>query len=121
MKLQISSSLKDIIESNPLALSTVMLDGNPNVIGVACVKVVSDDQVLISDIYMHQTIEDISHHPRVALVVWNKESGGHKLIGVAQHFNSGEWLDKVKSIPENKNMPVKGAILVTVSQIIQSA
>ena len=25
------------------------------------------------------------------------------------------------AIPENKNMPVKGAILVTVSQIIQSA
>ena len=115
------TAIKKIVEQNPLTVATITPNGNPNVIGVAYVKVVEKDMLLISDVYMHQTIEDIQNNPRVALVVWNKNLTGYKFIGTAKYFNKGIWLQKVKSIPENKDLPVKGAILVTVEKIIPSA
>jgi len=39
----------------------------------------------------------------------------------AQYFNKGEWVDKVKAMPENKDEPAKGAILITPELIIKSA
>ncbi len=38
---EITPEIKKVIEENPLAFATVDYDGNPNVIGVAYVKVVS--------------------------------------------------------------------------------
>ena len=53
------TAIKKLVEQNPLAVATITPNGNPNVIGVAYVKIVEKDMLLISDIYMHQTIEDI--------------------------------------------------------------
>lgn len=49
---KISKNAKKIIEENPVAFATVGNAGRPNVIAVAYVKVVSKNQVLITDICM---------------------------------------------------------------------
>jgi hypothetical protein len=48
-------NIKNLIESNPVAFATITDGDKPSVIGVACVKVVSDNQILITDNYMNQT------------------------------------------------------------------
>jgi len=121
VKVIIDNQLKKLIESEAVAVATVMPNGNPNIIGVACVKVVGEKQILITDNYMNQTVKDIQNNPRVVLAVWNKKWEGYKLIGKAEYFNQGRWLEEVKKIPENKGMPAKGAILVTVNRIIKAA
>jgi len=98
-----------------------MSDGRPNVIGVAYVKVVDGNHLLVTDNYMNQTIKDISNNPNVAIVVWDKEMNGYKLIGKCGYFTTGEWVDRVKALPENKGMPSKRALLITVEKIIKSA
>lgn len=118
--IEIYNEVRDLVEKNPIALATVMSDGRPNVIGVAYVKVVDRNHLLVTDNYMNQTIKDISNNPNVAIVVWDKEMNGYKLIGKCEYLTSGKWVEKVKSLPENKGMPVKGAILVTVDGIIKS-
>ncbi len=45
----INSEIKKLIEENPLSFATVNDNGKPNAIGVACVKVVADNQILITD------------------------------------------------------------------------
>lgn len=116
----IDEEVKKLIESEAVAVATVMPDGNPNIVGVACVKVV-EGKVLITDNYMNQTIKDIKNNQRVALAVWNKKWEGYKLIGKAEYFNQGKWLEMVKKMPENKDMPAKGAILVNVDRVIKAA
>lgn len=111
---------KKHIEKYSLALATVMKDGKPNLIGVAYTKVVGDDLILITDNFMNQTIKDIKSNPNVVLVCWNEDMEGFKFIGTAEYFKSGKWLNFVKSMPENNNLPAKGAVLVTVSKIISS-
>ncbi|MEI7480604.1 MAG: pyridoxamine 5'-phosphate oxidase family protein [bacterium] len=112
--------IKPLLESSPVALGTVMPDGKPNIIGVAFVKVVSDNQVLITDNYMNQTIQDINWNKNVCLLVWDNEMHGQKIVGEAEYYNEGEWLDYVKQLPENKDFSPKGAILVKITKIIKS-
>lgn len=112
--------IKKHIENNPVAFATTTNDNNPNVIGVAFVKVVSDNKILITDNYMNQTIKDILNNPNVCLVVWDKDFVGYKLIGKAQYFTSGEWLASVKKMKENEGVPAKGAVLIEISKIISS-
>ena len=46
---EIDNEIKQMIEENALAFATINPDGKPNVIGVACVKVVSKNQIIITD------------------------------------------------------------------------
>jgi len=39
------------------------------------------------------------------------------LRGTAKYFTSGKWYKIVKEIPENREEPCKGAILVTIKKI----
>ena len=113
--------IKNIIENNPVSLSTVMADNRPNAVGVACVKVVSETEIVITDNYMNQTLKDIITNKNVCLLVWDKEMKGYKIIGQAEYFTDGKWLDTVKGLTDNEGLPAKGAILVTVEKIIPSA
>ena len=108
------------MESNPVAFATITTDNKPNVIGVAFIKVMSEDQILITDNYMNQTIKDISQNKNVCLIVWDSKMHGYKLIGVAKYFTSGKWKNYVKKMEENKGLPTKGAILIKISKIIPS-
>ena len=117
----INEGIKKIIEENALGLATIDNSGNPHNIAVAYVKVVSKNQLLISNNYMQETIENIKKNPNVSLVVWNKEWKenciGYELKGKAEYFTSGKWHDFIKKIPENDGEPCKGAILVTINKI----
>lgn len=116
---EINSKTKKLIEENPLAFATVNDAGNPNVIGVAYVKVVSKNQILITDNYMKQTKENLEKNSNVCLAVWDKEWNGVKLVGNAEYFTSGKWKEFAEKMPENKGLPSKGVILVIVSELIK--
>lgn len=116
--LQIDNNQKDLIENNAMSFATVNSDNTPNVIGVAFVKVVSDNKLLITDNYMSATVENIQKNNQVCLAVWNKDWNGCKILGTAEYFTSGEWKTYVGDMEENKGLSAKGAILITISQII---
>ena len=111
--------IKNLIEKNPLAFATVS-NNKPNVIGVACVKVVDKNKILITDNYMKSTIKNISLNNNVAIVVWDKNLNGYKLIGRAKYYTSGKYFEFVKKMKENRGLPTKGAILINISKIIKS-
>jgi len=119
----IDETLKNLIEENALAIATANKKAEPHCIGVGFVKVVSKNQILITDNYMNTTVKNILENPKISLVVWNKEWKddfvGYKMEGTAEYFKEGKWLDKAKKIPENKGMPCKGTIVVTLNKIVK--
>jgi predicted pyridoxine 5'-phosphate oxidase superfamily flavin-nucleotide-binding protein len=116
--MEISEQQKRMIETLPLGISTINEDGSPNLIVVLEARVISSNEILITDNYMKQTVSNIVKDNRIVLGVWtNKE--GFKFIGRAEYHQSGKWLDYVKSMPENTNEPAKGAILVAIEKIIK--
>lgn len=114
------SKIKTLIENNPVALATITNDNKPNVIGVAFVKVISDSEILITDNYMNQTKKDIIGNNSVCLIVWDSDLKGYKIIGKAEYFTEGKWKESVEKMKENKGLPAKGALLITVEKIIPS-
>jgi hypothetical protein len=70
---------------------------------------------------MNKTPKNIMHNPKIAIVAWNKEweknCTGYEFIGTAQYLTEGKWQKYIKNLDENKNMPTKGAILVTISAV----
>lgn len=67
---------------------------------------------------MKQTEDNLRKNNNVCLAVWDKDWNGYKLVGKAKYFASGKWKKFIEAMSENKGLPAKGAILVTVSKII---
>ena len=114
--MKISEGQKQLIENNPVAIATVGEDNTPNVIAVASVKVV-DDNLIITDNYMVSTVTNIQKNPKVCLAVWDKHWKGCKITGSVEYHSSGDWLDFVKGLDENKGYSAKGALVVKVEQL----
>jgi predicted pyridoxine 5'-phosphate oxidase superfamily flavin-nucleotide-binding protein len=119
--IQINNDLKTLIENNALGFATVGGDGNPHVIAVGCVKVVSDNQILITDDYIVETTKNIRQNPNVALAVWSRNWEenciGYELKGTAEYFTEGKWYDIMKQNLETAGEPQKGAIVITINKI----
>jgi len=113
----ITSDIKKLIENNPIAFATINSLNKPNVIAVVYVKVVSDNQILITDNFMKQTKENLLLNNNVCLAVWDKDWNGYKIFGIAQYFTDGKWKKYVENMPQNKGLPAKGAIVVDISKL----
>ncbi len=103
------------IEENPIALGTSN-NNKPHVSVAAFVKI-KDEKIIVTNNYMKTTIENIKENPLVNLVVWNKDWKGYQIEGSANYFKEGMWLDFIKNIPENKDEPCKGAIIIQINKI----
>ncbi|HPT08397.1 MAG TPA: pyridoxamine 5'-phosphate oxidase family protein [bacterium] len=116
----ISQSLKKFIESNALGLATVNKYGKPHNIAIAYVKVIND-QLIISNAHIKESIKNLEYNNNVSLVIWNpeweKSCIGFELVGKAKYHTVGKWLDYVKELPDNEGYDIKGAIVVKVNKI----
>lgn len=112
--MKINSNLKRLIESNTLCLATSK-NNIPHVIYVAEVKV-KNNKLIVTDNFMKKTVSNILINPKVSLAFLNNESG-IELIGTVKYFNDGVFLDFIKKIEGNKNLPAKGALVISISKI----
>ena len=121
----INEILKTLIENNALGLATIDANNNPHVIAVGCVKVVSENQILITDDYIVETTKNIRQNPNVALAVWSRNweesCVGYELKGTAEYFTEGKWYEILKQNPDTEGEPRKGAIVVTIDKIKELA
>lgn len=116
----ITLGIKKLVENSALGFSTVGKNGEPHSIAVACVKVIGN-KIIITNVHIKESLENIKNNPKVVLVVWNKEwekaCVGFEFRGSAKNYNSGRWFEFVKNMPDNKGYNVKSAIVITVLKI----
>ncbi len=119
--MEINLGIKSMIENNACGLATIGKDGTPHNIAVAYLKVISKNEIIVSDNYLNETIENIKRNPDIALVVWadnwREDCVGYELKGKAEYFTSGKWIEFIKKIPINEGEPCKGAMLITIDKI----
>jgi predicted pyridoxine 5'-phosphate oxidase superfamily flavin-nucleotide-binding protein len=118
---KITAEMKEIAEKTKgFALATVTKDGEPHVIPVGFGKVLSDDELLLVDVFMGRTIENIKANPTVSVSVWDYDSlQGYEFKGKARIETSGKVFDEsvkmVKSmLPQ---LDAKAAVIVKVDSI----
>lgn len=112
--------LKKMLENNAMALATVDAIGNPHVIAMAGVVFVSNNQFLLTDNHLQETLKNINNNPNIAITIWNEDwqtdCVGYKLKGQAEYFTEGKHYQLVKDLPENQGEPCKGVLLITIDQ-----
>lgn len=107
--------IKNKLENSTIAVATISKD-KPHVIFILYPKLI-ENEIIITDNYMKTTIENLKKNSNISLAFYEGEKGW-RIEGVAHYYNSGKWLDFVKSLPENKGLPAKGAIVIKVKKII---
>lgn len=116
----ISPALKKFIEANALGFATVNKRGLPHNIAVAYLKVVND-QIIISNAHIKESIKNLEYNNTVSLVIWNpeweKSCIGFELVGKAKNYTNGKWLEFVKNLPDNKECNISSAIVVNIKKI----
>ena len=120
--LQIPTEIKNLFEKSIVAFATVDKDSKPNCVAIACCKVVTPNQVLITDNFFNKTRINLLKNNQVALSFWEPEDNptgnhGYQLKGIAEYITSGKWKGIVDNDPNNRGLAHKAAVLVTVTEI----
>ena len=122
---KITEEMKDIAaKTKGFALATVGKDGNPHVIPVGFAQMLSEDELLLVDVFMKKTLENIKANPKVAVSVWDMETfKGYEFKGSARIETSGKAFDD--SVKMVKSMfpqfDAKAAVIVKVDSIYDTS
>ncbi|MBU7005839.1 pyridoxamine 5'-phosphate oxidase family protein [Phosphitispora fastidiosa] len=117
----LTDEVKGVIEkSKGWAFATADVNGNPNVVSIAFGKVLSESQVMLIDVFMDKSLENITENPKVAVSVWDMDTlQGYQLKGNARVETNGELFDEgvkmVKSIMPQ--LRAKGVVLIDIEKI----
>lgn len=120
--IKIPQDIKNLLEKSIVAFGTCDKSGKPNVVAVACCKVVTANQVLITDNFFNKTRANLLANDQVSLAFWepvDNSAGnqGFQLKGTAEYLTQGPWKVIVDADPDNEGLAHKGAVLVTISEI----
>lgn len=113
---------KNLIDGNPMHIATVNSQNNPNLSVASDVKVIGENQILISINEMVNTQENVKYNSNVVLTTFDKDWKGLKIHGTAIYYTEGDYYDMCMKnffangeiTPFGASRP-KGAMLVIVT------
>ena len=117
-----TQDMKDIIaKSKPFIVATATRDGKPAGVPVGQVKVLSDDELIVTDLLMNKTRRNIDENPRVAVTGWDVGVRyGYQFKGKARVETSGKLFDRevknMESHPGDYKFTVNAVIIVKVEE-----
>jgi len=118
---KITDEMKEIAgKTKGFALATVTQDGDPHVIPVGFGRILSDDEILLVDVFMRKTLENIRANPKVVVSIWDFENiKGYEFKGNARIETSGSAFDESVKMVKGilPQLDAKGAIIVKVDSI----
>lgn len=107
---------KNLIESNPCHLATVRKNGTPNLAVAADIKLIDDNDILISCNEMVNTPVNITppHPHNIVLTSFNSDWVGVRITGTATFYESGKYFELCNHYFKNDECQPKGAIVIKV-------
>lgn len=100
-------------------------DGVPNVVPVAFKDVSEDGRLLVGDVFLETTLNNVrTNGGRIAVSVYDPETlEGYQIKGVADYVTSGAVVDAFKAAVEKMfdgAATAKGALIITPEKVIVS-
>lgn len=94
----------------------------PNVVPVAFKDVLEDGRLVVGDVFLKTTLDNIKENHRIAISVYDpKTLEGYQIKGKAEYITEGSIVDNFKKIVEqtfNGQATAKGALIITVEKVI---
>jgi len=120
---KLTQDMKDVMEkSKGYAVATCDKDGVPNVVPIHFVKILSDDEIMMADVFMKKTLENIKQNAVMAVSAWDyevKPRKGFQFKGTPRIETSGGIYDMaVKMVKAEKpDLTAKSAVVVKITDI----
>lgn len=93
--MKMSEEIKQMLDENIVYLATSTKKGKPNVVPVGLVHAISDNEVLIGDVWFNKTRKNLEQNPQVAISFTDfKRWDSYQLKGRAKIFSSGEIYER---------------------------
>lgn len=97
--------------------------GEPNVVPVAFKDVTDDDKLLVGDVFLETTLNNIqANDGKIAISVYDaKNLEGYQVKGTAEYVTEGAVVDTFKAMVEkmfNGAATAKGALIITPEKVI---
>ena len=98
-------------------------DGEPNVVPVAFKDVTDDGKLLVGDVFLETTLNNIrSNGGRIAISVYDARNlEGYQIKGTAEYVTEGQIVDTFKAAVEKMlsgAATAKGALVITPDKVI---
>lgn len=111
-----------LLKANMWDLATCT-NGEPNVIPVAFKDVTEDGKLVVGDVFLETTLNNIkANNGRIAISVYDPQNlEGYQIKGVADYVSEGAIVDNFKAIVEKMfhgAATAKGALIITPEKVI---
>ena len=98
-------------------------DGEPNVVPVAFKDVTDDGKLLVGDVFLETTLNNIkANGGRIAISVYDAQNlEGYQIKGTAEYVTEGQVVDTFKAMVEkmfNGAATAKGTLVITPEKVI---
>jgi len=115
----LTDEMKEAIEKNLVFVATASSDGTPNVVPIGFTRPIDNKRILIVDVFMKKTIDNLEENPKVSLIVQNAKEHPYQFKGTAEAFKSGKFFEEAVEWAQNVMSEVepKSAVLVTIKEI----
>ncbi|NIA08312.1 MAG: pyridoxamine 5'-phosphate oxidase [Nitrospiraceae bacterium] len=120
---KLSQDMKDVMKkTRGYAVGTCSKDGVPNVVPIHFVKIISDDEIMLANIFMRKTFANIQENPVMAVSAWDwdvKPRKGFQFKGTPRVETSGKIYDMaVEMVKAQKpDLTPKSAIVLKITDI----
>lgn len=102
-----------------VVLATADLKAKPRAIFVEINKA-GDDNIIITDNEMIMTRKNLLENRQVAILAFEKDfSYCLKILGKARYYTKGKYFNFVRKLEANKNRRPKGAVVISIKDIIK--
>ncbi len=117
-----NESVIKVLKENMWDLATCA-NGEPNVVPVAFKDVTEDGKLLVGDVFLKTTLENLKDNGgKIAISAYNAETlEGYQIKGTAEYLTEGEIVDTFKQVVESMfkgAATAKGALVITPEKVI---
>ena len=117
-----NESVIKVLKENMWDLATCA-NGEPNVVPVAFKDVTADGKLLVGDVFLKTTLENLkANGGKIAISVYNAETlEGYQIKGTAAYLTEGAIVDTFKQAVESMfkgAATAKGALVITPEKVI---
>ena len=118
----LNESVINVLKNGMWDLATCA-DGEPNVVPVAFKDVTDDGKLVVGDVFLETTLNNIkANSGKIAVSAYDAQSlEGYQIKGTAEYMTEGELVNTFKAMVEkmfNGAATAKGALVITPSKVI---
>ena len=118
----LNESVIKVLKNSMWDLATCT-NNEPNVIPVAFKDVTEDGKLIVGDVFLETTLNNIkSNNGKIAISVYDaKTLEGYQIKGTAEYVAEGHFVDNFKAMVEkmfNGAATAKGALIITPDKVI---